>query len=589
MLRRPAAPFTPRRAALATIGAAFCLALPSAASAATVHIDAAEDNVEFQAVPGENNDLQIEEDGDVAVFTDSEGVTAGVGCVQSGATAAACPLNQFDGIVVLLGNGQNSVDALQSTEILVNGSQGSSNEIDSFGAPTTALGGPGNDDLHTGSDDDYLFGGPGDDELRAGWGIDTLRGGLDNDYLDPDYGSDDIEGNGGFDQVSYAFRGNPMNLSIDDVANDGVVGENDNIHTDVERIDSGDGDDHITGSDGPNQLFAGGGDDLVSGGAGNDGVHGEDGDDDVRGDLDVDYVRGGPDQDEVNGGSGDDFVYGGSGDDFVNGSIGHDDVFGGPDADLLAGGPGNDELNGDDGDDNLRGQDGGDVLAGGTGTVTVDYFGYSAPVTVDLDGSDLNDGIYKEGDSVRADVENATGGSGDDTITGNGNYNVLIGAAGDDTLRSKDGAEDAVDCGVGNDAFDADPVDKLAGCELAQGQQVPQQPAPPTGDPATQPKLLIGPGNVRISRSRVAKLSVRCPAGAAACTGTLRLQRVVKGKVRTLGRKRFSVRPGARAKVRIKVSRSVAKSVARRPLRVNAVAGDASRKVTLKPAARRKR
>jgi hypothetical protein len=90
---------------------------------------------------------------------------------------------------------------------------------------------------------------------------------------------------------------------------------------------------------------------------------------------------------------------------------------------------------------------------------------------------------------------------------------------------------------------------------------------------------------------------VRCPATAkAACTGTLRLQRKVKGKVRKLGSKRFSVPVGAKRTVRIKLRRKDAKLVARRPLKVKAIgrardagsgAASTTRKVTLKRRASR--
>ena len=603
---------------LVPIAAAFALALPSAASASSVHISAA-DELRFEAVAGEDNDVEIDDDGAVVTVTDTVGLTAGPGCVQVDATEAACPLDQFDSIRVLLEDGENTVDSFQEDPIHIDGSDGSQNDITSFGWDTTTIvGGPGPDELQSGNGNDFLYGNGGDDELRDGWGIDVLRGGDDDDELHPSLGNDDIEGGDGFDTASYAFRASPLHLSIDNGANDGQGSEADNIHTDIERVESGSGDDDITGSDGPDGIAAGAGNDTVRGGAGDDSLDGQSGDDDLRGEFDADILNGGPDQDKLNGGFSADKLFGGTGNDEVNGSIGEDEVSGGPDDDSLLGGAGSDELSGDAGDDNLQGQAGADVLAGSIGTDTVEYSAYTNPITVDLDGSPFDDGIENEGDSVRADVENVTGGAGADKLTGNGNQNVLIGAQGDDmieggaesdtligasgadTLLSQDGLLDIVDCGTEVDTFTSDAIDTLIDCEppaVKPGDGQPPVDPPVVDPPVVAPaKLVIGPSSARVSRSRFVKLSVSCPRSASGpCTGTLRLQRSVKGKVKTLGRKGFKVPAGTKRKLKIKVSKSTAKSVARRPLKVNAVgkatagASDTSRKVTLKPAARRKR
>jgi Ca2+-binding RTX toxin-like protein len=603
---------------LVAIAAAFALALPSAASASSVHISVA-DELRFEAVAGENNDVEIDDDGAALTVTDAVGLTAGPGCLQVDATEAVCPMDQFDSIGVFLEDGENTVDSFQQDPIHIDGSDGSKNDITSFGWDTTTIvGGPGPDELQSGNGNDFLYGEGGDDELDDGWGVDVLRGGDGDDELSANLGSDDIQGGDGFDTVSYASRGDAQHLSIDNGANDGQGAEADNIHTDIERLESGAGDDQITGSDGPDDIEAGAGDDLVRGGAGEDSIDGESGDDDLRGEFDADLVNGGPGQDKINGGFSGDKVFGGTGNDEVNGSIGEDKISGGPDNDSLLGGSGSDELYGDAGDDNLQGQAGADILAGSIGTDTVEYSAYTSPITVDLDGSPFDDGIENEGDSVRADIENVTGGSGADKLTGNGNQNVLIGAQGDDTidggaesdtligasgadnLLSQDGLLDIVDCGTEVDTFTSDAIDTLTDCEPPAPKPGDGQPPvdPPVADPpvVAPAKLVIGPGAARVSRSRFVKLSVSCPKSASGpCTGTLRLQRSVKGKVRTLGRKGFKVPAGSKRTLKIKVSKTTAKSVARRPLKVNAAAkttagaSDTSRKVTLKPAARRKR
>ncbi|MDR6324747.1 Ca2+-binding RTX toxin-like protein [Actinoplanes couchii] len=127
-----------------------------------------------------------------------------------------------------------------------------------------------------------------------------------------------------------------------------------------------------------------------------------------------------------------------------------------------------------------------DVLLGGSGIDTVDYHGYSVPVTVDLNGSKGNDGAKGEKDTVGADVENVRGGRSDDVITGNNANNVLDGGdegadvlrglGGDDTLISNtlgngisDEQVDILDGGahIKGDRYSADREDSVVNCEIA--------------------------------------------------------------------------------------------------------------------------
>ncbi len=112
------------------------------------------------------------------------------------------------------------------------------------------------------------------------------------------------------------------------------------------------------------------------------------------------------------------------------------------------------------------------------------YVDRSAPVTITLDDRP-DDGEAGEGDSVGSDVEDVTGGAGNDRIVagpvgtrlhgGAGNDMIkgspledrLEGEEGDDTIDSRDGKYDSVDCGPGNDVVLADPGDDTTGCEVA--------------------------------------------------------------------------------------------------------------------------
>ena len=59
-------------------------------------------------------------------------------------------------------------------------------------------------------------------------------------------------------------------ITLDDVRNDGGAGELDNVHSDVEDVNAGGGNDSVTGSDGVNTLDGGDGDDRLDGRGGVD-------------------------------------------------------------------------------------------------------------------------------------------------------------------------------------------------------------------------------------------------------------------------------------------------------------------------------
>ena len=116
------------------------------------------------------------------------------------------------------------------------------------------------------------------------------------------------------------------------------------------------------------------------------------------------------------------------------------------DVESIAGGGGDDNLVGGTGAGSVIGNGGNDTLNGGAGhrrptrsaaapasTRSPTRAGSHA-VTVTLDGV-ANDGEGGENDNVMANVENATGGGGGDTITGNDAVNHLSGGGGADTLN----------------------------------------------------------------------------------------------------------------------------------------------------------
>jgi Ca2+-binding RTX toxin-like protein len=138
------------------------------------------------------------------------------------------------------------------------------------------------------------------------------------------------------------------------------------------------------------------------------------------------------------------------------------EVFGGPGDDTLQGGLGNDILHGGDGNDTFltaNVADGDDLYYGGIGTDTMSFAARTAAVTASLDGlAGDGDVAAGESDNVGADVENLTGGSGNDVLTGNPLSNWIRGGAGNDVLSggpagSCAGDADILDGEAGNDTF----------------------------------------------------------------------------------------------------------------------------------------
>ena len=144
------------------------------------------------------------------------------------------------------------------------------------------------------------------------------------------------------------------------------------------------------------------------------------------GDGNGNTVSGSLGNDTLNGGAGNDTLHGDDGNDILNGEAGDDTLNGGNDDDTLSGGAGNDSLD------------------GGAGTDTADYSATTAGIAVDLSAaSNQATGTEIDTDQI-VNVENVTGGSGDDSLAGDAGVNSLIGGGGNDTVIG----------GVGNDNYE---------------------------------------------------------------------------------------------------------------------------------------
>jgi RTX calcium-binding nonapeptide repeat (4 copies) len=162
----------------------------------------------------------------------------------------------------------------------------------------------------------------------------------------------------------------------------------------------------------------------------------------------------------------------------------------------------------------------------------------ATPVIVSI-GDGANDGAPGEHDDVQTDVENVTGGAGDDTLTGDAGANridggggndvisggpgqdTLVGGDGNDTIHARDGELDTIECGNGADTVDADPADVVSlDCDDTPPPPPSGAAPPPDGvGTVTLPRDLTPPTLtiVALPRMRLAsllkrgvKVTVRC-------------------------------------------------------------------------------
>jgi Ca2+-binding RTX toxin-like protein len=290
------------------------------------------------------------------------------------------------------------------------------------------------------------------------------------------------------------------------------------------RVDLGDGDDNGSfgfsiPTDRSFEIDGGPGIDLIAGprnGIGSATLDGGDGNDDLRSEEAADTLIGGAGDDKLTGSRGADVLHGGDGNDTLR-----DDDGASPAPDLIDGGPGIDQLDAyRDGDpataqpvDILLDGLGNDGRAGeGDNIVGVERFDVGAARTFAGDDAD-NEFIAPEvGSAVRLsgaggnDKLSATdasgdvvdGGPGDDTLTGGFGGDTLVGGPGrdtiagdrmarcnelhcdfldgfgNDTIDARDGEQDSVQCGPGDDTVKADAVDRVADdCEHVERSGAP--------------------------------------------------------------------------------------------------------------------
>jgi Ca2+-binding RTX toxin-like protein len=219
---------------------------------------------------GHDDDISITQDGvaNDGSADEKDNVGADIENIETG-----------DGSDTIVGGGVSNLVWSGSGNDTVNGG-GGDDDIWGGADKDNLSGGDGNDDIHGDngsfvdwagglnhsgeSGPDVIDGGAGNDNLFGDYGNDTLKGGDGNDGLYGGPGADDMSGGSGADFVDYAAYGDRVNVTLDDQANDGNIGEDDNVRTDVEDVITGQGNDNITGSAAANTLSSGAGNDTVN-------------------------------------------------------------------------------------------------------------------------------------------------------------------------------------------------------------------------------------------------------------------------------------------------------------------------------------
>jgi Ca2+-binding RTX toxin-like protein len=276
---------------------------------------------------GGNDSLNGGADGDWADYSAAPGpVTA---TLPGGTAAGGDGFGTTDTYVLierLVGSNQADVLTGDGNDNIVNG-LGGADVIALGGGNDISRGGPGSDSIHGDAGDDrisgdengdQLFGDGNDDEISDGPGNDMVFGGpgedrLDASGFDPDLGllpsgADLLSGGSDTDTVHYWPRATGVVVTLDGNANDGAVGEGDNVGgpgSDVENIEGGFANDLLVGNSGSNRMEGLGGADAILGLAGPDLITGGSGPDVLTGGAGADIFDA--DDDVV------DVVFGGAG------------------------------------------------------------------------------------------------------------------------------------------------------------------------------------------------------------------------------------------------------------------------------------
>lgn len=407
----PLAAFATTTVSGGRINLARAVASVKAPATGTSRVAVDNSTITYKAGSGQTNNVSISLSASTYTISDSgTTIAVGSGCTSVSAGQATCPSTGVTKFNIRSGDGNDTV---------------------ALAASVTA--------------DATIYGEDGNDVLTGGAGNDTLSGGS---------GADTIDGAGGTsDTADYSAATAAQTISLDGSPNDGAAGEGDNVSVNTENVDGGSGADTIIGSSVANRLDGEGGDDAIDGQGGDDSIYGRRGSNTLRGGDGVDSIAGGMNNDLVIGGPGADTMIGGDGRDTVSyedrtnpvsvtfdgtnndGESGENDTLN-ADFEVVRGGSGGDSFTGyNQSPVTYIGGLGADTFATTNTADTVSYSDRTTPVNVNLLDSGT-DGAPGEGDVISG-PQNIAGGSGNDTLIGSDQPNVLDGGLGADTIDGK--------------------------------------------------------------------------------------------------------------------------------------------------------
>ena len=324
-------------------------------------------------------------------------------------------------------------------------------------------GGSGNDTIFGSASNNLLNGGLGNDTLIGGGGADTLIGGGGTDTAS----YENAPSTGGTSGVTVNLTDNVYNslsstLGVSqtgDAAGDQFSGISNIIGSAYDDLLIGDVSANVlSGGDGNDTLEGMGGADTLDGGTGTNTASYQHASVGVIVNL-FDNQLG-----SITNILGVTQAGDAAGDVFANiqnliGSAGNDYLVGNTQANYIRGGGGNDTLEGYGNTIAV----GGDTLDGGTGiNNTASYAHSTAAVLAGLAtsatyGTTANNGtITGLATDTFINIQNITGGSGDDTLVGDANANILTGGNGNDTLHGGAGADTLIGGSGTNTASYAD-------------------------------------------------------------------------------------------------------------------------------------